>query len=127
MDPLEDSDPRQIGNYVLEGRLGAGGMGAVYLGRSLGGHLVAVKVIHAQHVRDPEFRVRFRREVAAAQRVRSAFTAQVVAADPDAPTPWIATRYIDGPSLWRKVRQAGPLSTIGVGEVAAGIAEALAA
>ena len=127
MDPLEDADPRRIGNYALEGRLGAGGMGAVYLGRSPGGHLVAVKVIHAQHVRDPEFRLRFRREVAAAQGVSSAFTAQVVAADPDAPTPWIATRYINGPSLWRKVRQAGPLSTIGVGEVAAGIAEALAA
>lgn len=127
MDPLERADPRRIGDYTLEGRLGAGGMGAVYLGRSPGGHRVAVKVIHPQHVRDPEFRARFRREVVAAQRVRSPFTAQVVAADPDAPTPWIATRYIEGPSLWRKVNQDGPLSAREVAEVAAGTAEALAA
>jgi serine/threonine protein kinase len=127
MAPLEDTDPRRIGGYVLGGRLGAGGMGVVYLGRSPGGHLVAIKVIHAQHVRDPEFRARFRREVSAAQRVSSVFTAQVIAADPDAPTPWIATRYIEGPSLWRKVMQAGPLPTKGVAEVAAGIAEALTA
>jgi len=127
MDPLDDSDPRQVGGYTLLGRLGAGGMGAVYLGRSLGGHRVAVKVIHAQYVRDPEFRARFRREVAAAQRVNSVFTAQVVAADPDAATPWIATRYIDGPSLWQEVDQGGPLPEYRVAEVAAGIAEALAA
>jgi serine/threonine protein kinase len=103
-------------------------MGAVFLGRSAGGHLVAVKVIHAQFLADDEYRRRFAREVAAARRVNSVFTAQVVDADSDdVRAPWLATRYIEGPSLAEKVRGAGPLPVREAVEVTAGIAEALVA
>jgi YVTN family beta-propeller protein len=127
MDPLQEGDPRRVGEFTLEGRLGAGGMGRVYLGRSPGGRLVAVKVVHDWYARDREFRVRFAREVAAARRVSGFYTAEVVAADPDAALPWMATRYIDGPSLLQVMQDGGPLPVGRVFEIAAGIAEALAA
>ncbi|MYS68964.1 protein kinase, partial [Streptomyces sp. SID5926] len=103
MSALEPDDPRSVGEYRLLGRLGAGGMGRVFLGRSPGGRLVAVKVVHAELLRRPEFRDRFRREVQAARMVSGAFTAPVVDADPDAPLPWLVTSYIAGPSLEQAV------------------------
>jgi serine/threonine protein kinase len=124
-DPLDEADPGQVGPYVLLGRLGAGGMGRVYLARSPGGRLVAVKVVHAHLAHDPEFRARFRHEVHAAQRVSGAFTAPVVAANPDAPTPWLATSYLDAPSLAQVIADRGPLPAVEVRSLAAGLAEAL--
>src|SRR5690349_2950502 len=81
--PLTPSDPARIGPYLLLGRLGAGGMGRVYLARADGGRTVAVKVVHAEHVADPQFRARFRREVDAARRVGERHTAPVLDAAPD--------------------------------------------
>lgn len=127
MEPLQQGDPRQVGEFTLEGRLGAGGMGRVFVGRSPGGRRVAVKVIHDWLARDREFRARFAREIAAARKVSGFYTAEVVAADPAATTPWMATRYIDGPSLLHQVQDHGPLPVGRVFEVAAGVAEALAA
>ena len=124
-DPLDETDPGQVGPYVLLGRLGAGGMGRVYLARSPGGRLVAVKVVHAYLAHDPEFRGRFRHEVQAAQRVSGAFTAPVIAADPNAPTPWLATSYLDAPSLAQLIAERGPLPAIEVRSLAGGLAEAL--
>ena len=125
MAALEPDDPRSVGDYRLLSRLGAGGMGRVFLGRSPGGRLVAVKVVHAELVRRPEFRSRFRREVQAARLVSGAFTAPVIDADPDAPRPWLVTSYIAGPSLEQVVAERGPLPTAAVLSVAAGLAEAL--
>ncbi|MER5212430.1 LamG-like jellyroll fold domain-containing protein [Streptomyces sp. NPDC002838] len=125
MSALEPDDPRSIGDYRLLSRLGAGGMGRVFLGRSPGGRLVAVKVVHAELVRKPEFRSRFRREVQAARLVSGAFTAPVIDADPDAPLPWLVTSYIAGPSLEQAVAEQGPLGTGRVLALAAGLAEAL--
>lgn len=85
MQPLEAGEPRTIGAYRLLGRLGAGGMGRVYLGRSAGGRTVAVKIVHPHFASDEEFRARFRREVEAARRVGGEWTAPVLDADPDAP------------------------------------------
>src|SRR3954451_18533149 len=99
MRELQPGDPARIGPYAIHARLGAGGMGRVYLGRSPGGRPVAVKVIHAELAQDPDFRARFRREIDVAQRVQGFFTAPVLAADPDAGEPWLATAYIPGPSL----------------------------
>ena len=87
MDELQVGDPRQVGTYTLLARLGSGGMGQVYFGRSLGGRHVAVKVIRADLAQDHSFRARFAREVEAARRVSGAFTAPVIDADPDAPMP----------------------------------------
>lgn len=125
MSSLKPDDPRSVGDYRLLRRLGAGGMGRVYLGRSPGGRDVAVKVVHAELVRRPEFRSRFRREVEAARLVSGAFTAPVIDADPDAPLPWLVTSYIAGPSLEQAVVEQGPFGADAVRRLAAGLAEAL--
>ena len=91
LEPLRRWDPERIGSYVLLGRLGAGAMGRVYLGRSTAGRLVAVKTIKIELADEAEFRARFAHEVAAARRVSGVFTAAVVAADPEADMPWLAT------------------------------------
>ena len=124
---LRPTDPRLIGPYRLVGQLGDGGMGRVFLGRSAGGRPVAVKVIRSDLAADPDFRARFRREVAAARRVNGLFTAMVVDADVDAPEPWLATAYVAGPSLAEAVRQQGSLPVNSVLALAAGLAESLAA
>ena len=127
VDRLEAGDPSQIGSFRLLGRLGEGGMGRVYLGESPGGRKVAIKVVHPLYAKDPEFRSRFAREEAAARRVGGFHTAQVVAADPNADPPWMATAYIPGPSLAAAIAQQGPLDEAGVRKLGAALAEGLAA
>jgi serine/threonine protein kinase len=92
----------------LLGRLGAGGMGQVFLGMSPGGRKVAVKLIRSVHAGAAQFRLRFAREIEAARRVGGFHTALVVDADPHADPPWMITAYIDGPSLHEAVGRAGP-------------------
>jgi hypothetical protein len=125
LEPLRRWDPAQIGGYALIGRLGAGAMGRVYLGRSAAGRLVAVKTIRIELADEPDFRTRFAQEVAAARRVSGAFTAAVVAADPEADLPWLATTYVPAPSLSRLVHACGPLPAHAVRWLGAGCAEAL--
>lgn len=129
MDPLEANDPEQVGPYILVNRLGEGGMGRVYLGRSEGGRLVAVKVIRPDLANDDEFRTRFRHEMAAAQRVNGFYTAEVVSAEADPSTgpPWLATAYVPGPSLATAIDACGPLPPRSLRLLAAGLAEALRA
>jgi phosphate ABC transporter phosphate-binding protein len=122
---LQEGDPSAVGGYRLERRLGAGGMGVVFLGRSVSGRLLAIKVIRPDLVTDEGFRIRFRREVEAARQVSGAFTAPVVDADPDAEQPWLATLFVPGPSLHRHVTDTGPLGPTAVRRLAAGLAEAL--
>jgi eukaryotic-like serine/threonine-protein kinase len=124
---LEPGDPQVIGPYRLRSRLGHGGMGQVFLGISAGGRLVAVKVVRADFATDPEFCARFRREVAVARTVSGQFTAPVIDADTDCPTPWLATAYVAGPSLAEAVAEHGPLPTSSVLKLAAGLAEGLTA
>lgn len=99
----------RIGDYTVERRLGSGGMGAVYLGRSPSGRAVAIKVVRPEYAADPEFRARFRTEVEAARRVGGFHTAAVVDADPDAERPWMASAYIKGPTLSEAVARHGPM------------------
>lgn len=127
MQPLEADEPTTVGPYRLLGRLGSGGMGRVYLGRSAGGRTVAVKIVHPHFALDEEFRARFRREVQAARRVGGAWTAPVLDADPDARVPWVATAYAAGPSLTAAVTDGGPLPAHSVRALGAGLGEALAA
>ncbi|SEF09799.1 PQQ-binding-like beta-propeller repeat protein [Streptomyces sp. Ag109_O5-10] len=123
--PLHKNDPRSLGGYKLADRLGAGGMGIVYRGRSRSGREVAVKVVHARYAEDPVFRARFRQEIEAARRVSGAFTAPVLDADPDAPAPWMATQYVPGPSLAARIRAHGALRLTELRPLALGLVEAL--
>ncbi|QES57555.1 hypothetical protein DEJ51_28005 [Streptomyces venezuelae] len=128
MDQLTAEDPNRIGPYRLIARLGAGGMGLVYLGRSEAGRTVAVKVVQAEYAGNPEFRKRFAREVAAARRVGGSWTAAVLDADTEAAVPWVATQYIPGPDLQTVVaRQFGPLPEDSVRTLANRLALALRA
>ncbi|MGW0395526.1 protein kinase domain-containing protein [Streptomyces sp. NPDC003042] len=127
MQPLDAGEPRSIGAYRLLGRLGSGGMGRVYLGRSAGGRTVAVKIVHPHFAADEEFRTRFRREVEAARRVGGEWTAPVLDADPEAAVPWVATGYVAGPSLNQALAAHGPLPQASVRAVGEGLARALVA
>ncbi len=128
MEELRPGDPRRAGRYELIARLGSGGMGHVFLGRSPGGRPVAVKVIRAELLAGhPDFRARFAREVAAARQVNALFTAPLVDADPDAEMPWLVTAYVPGPSLADAVDEHGPMPAAAVRGLAAGLAEGLAA
>ncbi|MGK5532604.1 protein kinase domain-containing protein [Streptomyces sp. URMC 129] len=117
--------PERLGDYVLERRLGSGGMGVVYLARTVAGRQLAVKVIRREYAEDPGFRDRFRREVAAARRVSGAFTAPVVDADPEGDPPWLATLYVPGGSLTDRIERDGPLTAREAARVGAQLAEAL--
>lgn len=127
VEDLRPADPASVGKYRLLGRLGSGGMGDVFLGQSPGGRLVAVKLIRADLAENPDFRVRFAHEVAAARRVSGIFTTPVVDADPDGPQPWLVTAYVDGPSLADYVEEHGPLAPDSIRRLAAGLAEGIAA
>lgn len=125
MDPLESGDPERIGRYRLLGRLGAGGMGQVFFGRSTAGRAVAVKRIHPHFATDPSFRERFDREVTSARQVSGAFTAPVIDADPQADFPWLVTSYVPSLPLDSAVQRFGPLPEHTLRVLAAGLAEAL--
>jgi serine/threonine protein kinase len=127
MDPLRAGDPGQVGDYRLLGRLGAGGMGQVYLGATPGGRLVAVKVIRGEATEDPEYRRRFAREVQAARSVGGFHTAHVVDADPDADPPWMVTAFVPGPPLSALVSRDGPLTVAAATALGAALAEGLMA
>lgn len=125
MGPLENNDPERIGRYRLIGRLGAGGMGQVFFGRSAGGRAVAIKRIHPHMAADTSFRERFAREVKAARQVSGAFTAPVLDAGPDDEVPWLVTSYVPSLPLDDVVQTHGPLPESSVQVLAAGLAEAL--
>ncbi|CAM5653463.1 Serine/threonine-protein kinase PknD [Streptomyces afghaniensis] len=125
--PLQADDPPMVAGYRLVARLGAGGMGRVYLSHTQGGRPVAIKVVRPELADDPAFRRRFRREVEAARRVRGAYTAELIDADADGTPPWAATLYVPGPSLTEAVARRGPLPAPAVLWLMAGVAEALQA
>jgi serine/threonine protein kinase len=125
--PLSASDPRTAGEFTLRARLGAGGMGRVYLGYSPAGRAVAVKVVHPELARDEEFLARFRNEVAAARAVSGLYTAPVVASGLADDPPWLATVYVAGPALDDVIGKHGPLPEPSLWRLAAGLSEALLA
>ncbi|MGJ5761855.1 protein kinase domain-containing protein [Streptomyces galbus] len=124
---LRREDPRVVGSFRLHRRLGAGGMGVVYLGSDKKGQRVALKVIRPDLAEDQEFRSRFAREVSAARRIRGGCTARLVAADLDADRPWFATQYVPGPSLHDKVADEGALGAAEVAAIGAALSEGLVA
>lgn len=124
---LRREDPRVVGSFRLHRRLGAGGMGVVYLGSDKKGQRVALKVIRPDLAEDQEFRSRFAREVSAARRIRGGCTARLVAADLEADRPWFATQYVPGPSLHDKVAAEGPLRAADVAAIGAALSEGLVA
>ncbi|MEU8762680.1 serine/threonine-protein kinase [Streptomyces sp. NPDC048659] len=124
---LSPDDPSEIGGYRLHARLGAGGMGVVYLAYTPGGRPLALKAVREEFATDPEFRERFAQEVASARRIHGLYTAQVVDHGVDARTPWLATAYVPGPTLQQVVQRHGPLPVRTVLPLVAGVAEALQA
>jgi len=127
MEPLSGDDPQVIGDFRLHSRLGAGGMGQVYLGFSPAGRAVAIKVVHPQLARDQEFLARFSREVASARAVSGMYTAPVVGSGLNDSPPWLATAYVPGPPIAAVVARYGALPEAAVWRLAAGLAEALRA
>ncbi|MFE2291667.1 bifunctional serine/threonine-protein kinase/ABC transporter substrate-binding protein [Streptomyces sp. NPDC059452] len=127
MEPLRSTDPARIAGYRVLGRLGAGGMGVVLLGRSPGGALVAIKLIRAEYADDAGFRTRFRREVAIARQVRNRWAVPVVDADTEAAAPWLATEFVPGPALSEAVGGGAPLPERSVRALGSMLAEALEA
>jgi hypothetical protein len=127
VEPLQADDPQQVGRFRLVGRLGVGGMGRVFAATSPDGRRAAVKVIRDDLADDTGFRNRFRREVAAASAVAGIFTARVLDADPDGEPPWLATEFVEGPSLRDAVLANGPMPEHALLDLARGLAEALAA
>ncbi|UIX35602.1 bifunctional serine/threonine-protein kinase/ABC transporter substrate-binding protein [Streptomyces sp. GQFP] len=125
MQALKPGDPPFVGGHRLLARLGAGGMGVVYLARSTGGALVALKVIRAEYAADPGFRTRFRREAEAATGLTGRWLVPVTAAEPEAHEPWLATAFVPGPSLAEAVELYGPLPDRTVRALGARLAEAL--
>ncbi|MFJ7072162.1 bifunctional serine/threonine-protein kinase/ABC transporter substrate-binding protein [Streptomyces sp. NPDC098781] len=125
MERLLPSDPSMIGGYRLAARLGAGGMGVVYLARSPHGTWCALKSIRSEHADDPGFRARFRRETELAARLRGRWTVPVLAADAEARSPWLATAYVPGPSLAEAIARNGPWPTTQLLCLGAALAEAL--
>jgi serine/threonine protein kinase len=123
---LERNDPRAVGRYRILARIDAGGMAVIYFGRSPGGRAVAVKVMHAELAAEPEYRARFRREVAATRAAGGRYSPSVLDADSDAGIPWLATEFLPSVSLRDAVRQLGPLRADSVWPLAAGLVEALA-
>ncbi|MFF3978632.1 serine/threonine-protein kinase [Streptomyces sp. NPDC001828] len=123
--PLQPADPERIGGYRLLARLGAGGMGQVYLARSDRARTVAVKLVRPDLADQDDFRARFRQEVLAARSVGGQWTAPVLDADTDAPVPWVATGYVAGPDLQSVVEDHGPLPEDSVRVLAHGLARAL--
>ncbi len=126
VDPLASGDPARVGRYRILGRLGAGGMGVVYLAQGRQDN-VALKVVRPELAEDASFRARFRREVQASFRVSSAFTARLVDFDTEATPPWMATEYVAGEPLDELVGRAGPLAADAQLALAAGLAESLVA
>ena len=127
MSDLTDGDPRQVGGFHVRGRLGAGGMGVVYAATDHYGNWAAVKVVREDYTNDPEFRVRFAREVDLMRRVRARCVAPLLAAGPDDARPWYATAYVAGPTLHQHVSRNGPLPLPAARALAAGLAEAITA
>lgn len=129
VDPLRPGDPREVAGFQVVGRLGAGGMGVVYLADHPEHGLAALKFVRAggPAAADPAFRARFGREIEAARRVRSPRVAPVLAADPDATVPWLATAFVDGPTLQEAVEAEGPMSGERLVALAVALADALAA
>ena len=125
--PLQQTDPSRVGGYRLVARLGAGGMGVVYLAEARDGQPVAVKVLRPELADNPEFRTRFGREVTALTRIQGMCTVRVIEADTEAPKPFLVTEYADGPSLSEYVDAYGPLDPQMLYGLATGLAEALAA
>jgi predicted Ser/Thr protein kinase len=125
--PLERGDPASLGRYEVVGRIGAGGQGAVYLGRTPQGESVAVKLLHAQMSADSAARARFAREVSAAQKVAPFCTARILEYDLHGDQPYIVSEYIDGPSLHDVVMQDGPRGAVELERLAIGTVTALAA
>ncbi|MFJ4838511.1 serine/threonine-protein kinase [Streptomyces sp. NPDC088746] len=126
-EPLQADDPPLVAGYRLAARLGAGGMGRVYLSHTQGGRPVAIKVVRPELADDPDFRRRFGREIKAARRVRGAYTAELIDADAEGVPPWLATLYVPGPSLTEAVTRSGPLPVPAALWLMAGVAEALQA
>ncbi|MFD0902161.1 protein kinase domain-containing protein [Actinomadura sediminis] len=121
-EPLRPGDPRQLGDYYLDGRLGSGGQGVVYDGYGPNGERVAVKALHGVSDRDREM---LRKEAWAWRRVAPFCTAKVLHVDLDGPVPFVVSEFVPGPDLRRAVERGGPYGPDGLRRLAIGVATAL--
>ncbi|MER7466645.1 serine/threonine-protein kinase [Streptomyces sp. NPDC097981] len=128
MESLRPGDLPEIGGYRLLARLGAGGMGEVFLARTPSGRPLALKTVHRELSLEPDFAERFAREIRTNDRVRSAWTVSVVDFSPPGVLPqWLATEYIAAPSLGDWVGRYGPLPEPALSSLARELSAALVA
>jgi serine/threonine protein kinase len=124
MERLRPGDPEQIGPWQIVNRLGSGGMGIVYMGTN-GTRAAAIKIVRDFLLEDSTSRTRLGREVATLKKVKSSYVAEIVGADVDGSPAWIATNYVDGPSLSTLIENEGPLSEFQWFELATGLMSGL--